>query len=356
VLDTAAKDPDVLAIKQTLYRTDKDSPILRALEIAAENGKRVTALIELKARFDEENNIEWARRLRAAGATVLYGIAGYKTHAKACLIVRRERDGIRRYVHLSTGNYNAKTSQVYSDIGCWTSNEAIAADISSFFNMITGYSQPAVWNKIEVAPFGLRHKLLRLIRRETMRATAARPGLIRAKMNSLVDPELIEALYKASASGVQIQLNVRGICCLRPGVKGLSDTIQVISIVDQFLEHSRIFYFANGGDEEIYLASADWMQRNLDRRVELLFPIDEPANKKRLIETLDMYFRDNMKSWILLPDGTYVRVDPAGKRKFRVQEALCQRAIEDEEAARRSIPKELKPQKPQGELPATANA
>lgn len=348
-LERAAEDPDVLAIKQTLYRTDHDSPILAALAKAAEKGKRVTALIELKARFDEENNIEWAKRLATAGASVLYGVSGYKTHAKACLVVRRERDGIKRYVHLSTGNYNEKTSRIYSDIGFFTSDEAIANDISAFFNMITGFSQPASWKKIEVAPYGLRKRLIRLIRREVMRSTPERPGIIRAKMNSLADPELIETLYKASNSGVRIQLNVRGLCCLRPGVKGLSENIQVISIVDQFLEHSRIFYFANGGDEEIYLASADWMPRNFDRRIELLFPIEDAANKKRLLETLDLYFRDNVKAWALQSDGAYERVEAGGRRKFRVQESLCQKALEEESNVQKSMPKELKPQKPQAE-------
>jgi polyphosphate kinase len=355
LLERAAQDPDVLAIKQTLYRTDHDSPILKALETAAENGKRVTALIELKARFDEENNIEWAQRLQAAGASVLYGIAGYKTHAKACLIIRRERDGIRRYVHLSTGNYNAKTSRLYSDVGFLTSNDDMASDISAFFNMITGYSQPAAWKKIEVAPYGLRNKIVRLIRREAIRSSESRPGMIRAKLNSLVDPEIIDALYKASNAGVHIQLNVRGICCLRPGVKGLSENIHVTSIVDQFLEHSRIFYFRNGGEEEVYLSSADWMQRNLDRRIELLFPIEEPSNKKRLIDVLDLYFRDNVKAWMLLPDGSYTRVDPGTRRKVRSQEVLCQRAIEAEEAVQRSAPKELKPQKPRSDVTAGAS-
>ncbi|MFA5975214.1 MAG: polyphosphate kinase 1 [Elusimicrobiota bacterium] len=345
-LETAADDPDVLAIKQTLYRTDPDSPVLRALERAAERGKRVTALIELKARFDEENNIEWARRLASAGASVLYGVAGYKTHAKACLVVRRERDGIRRYVHLGTGNYNDRTARLYSDVGLFTSDDALASDISAFFNMITGYSQPIQWRKIEVAPFGLRKRILRLIQREAMRHTPQHRGLIRAKMNSLVDPEIIEALYKASNAGVDIYLNVRGICCLRPGVKGLSETIHVVSIVDQFLEHGRIFHFANGGEEEVYLSSADWMPRNLDRRIELLFPIEDPANKKRLLEVLDLYFRDNVKSWALQPDGSYNRVEIGNHKKVRAQEILCEHAIDEEKNRHKAIPSELKPQKP----------
>lgn len=345
-LEAAADDPDVLAIKQTLYRTDPDSPVLRALERAAERGKRVTALIELKARFDEENNIAWARRLSSAGASVLYGVAGYKTHAKACLVVRRERDGIRRYVHLATGNYNDRTARLYSDIGYFSSDEALAEDVSAFFNMITGYSQPVAWKKIEAAPFGLRRRLLRLIQREAMRSAPQRPGQIRAKMNSLADAELIEALYKASQAGVQIQLNVRGICRLRPGIKGLSENIQVVSIVDQFLEHSRLFHFANNGENEIYLSSADWMPRNLDRRIELLFPIDDPAGKKRLMEALDLYFRDNVKSWALQPDGSYERIDPGNHKKVRAQEFLCQRAIEEEKNIDKAIPADLKPQKP----------
>jgi polyphosphate kinase len=345
-LDNAADDPDVLAIKQTLYRVDPDSAVLRALERAAEKGKRVTALIELKARFDEENNIEWSKRLIAAGASVLYGVAGYKTHAKACLVVRREREGIRRYVHLATGNYNARTAKVYSDVCLFTSDEAMATDVSAFFNMITGYSQPAAWQKIEVAPYGMRRRLLRMIHREAMRSSAERPGLIRAKMNSLVDPEIIEALYKASQAGVRVQLNVRGICCLRPGVKNLSETIQVVSIVDMFLEHSRMFYFENGGDSELYLSSADWMPRNLDRRLEILFPVEFPAAKKRLLETLDLYFRDNVKSWILLPDGSYARTEAANRKRVRAQEALCDWAQEEERAAFKAAPKELKPQRP----------
>ena len=345
-LQAAAEDPDVLAIKQTLYRTDRDSPILKALERAAENGKRVTALIELKARFDEANNIEWAKRLMNAGASVLYGVAGFKTHAKACLVIRREPEGIRRYVHLGTGNYNSQTSRIYSDIGLLSADDALTADVSAFFNMITGISQPIAWQKIEVAPYGLRQKLLRLIRREALRAETNKPRLIRAKMNSLVDADLINALYQASAAGVQIQLNVRGICCLRPGVKGLSETIQVVSIVDQFLEHSRIFHFGDGGADDVYLASADWMPRNLDRRLELMFPIEDPANKKQVLDTLDLYFKDNVKAWSLGPEGHYQRLDAGGKKKIRAQDVLCERAVEAEAHFLKSLPRELKPQKP----------
>ncbi len=345
-LQTAAEDPDVLAIKQTLYRIDKDSPILRSLETAAEKGKRVTALIELKARFDEANNIEWARRLQMAGATVLYGLAGLKTHAKACLVIRRESEGIKRYVHLSTGNYNEKTARLYSDFSYFTTNEDLANDISAFFNMITGYSQPAGWAKIDVAPYGLRRKLLRLIRREILVSTPQKPGLIMAKMNSLCDPEIIEALYQASKAGVRIRLNVRGICTLKPGLKGLSETIEVISIVDQFLEHGRLFYFANGGNDEFYMASADWMPRNLDRRIELMVPVEDPETKKRLMEILNLYFRDNVKSWHLIPDGTYIKIEAGARKKVRAQETLCDRVIEEEKNIVKSIPRTLKPQKP----------
>ncbi len=345
-VEAAAADPDVLAIKQTLYRTDQNSPVVRALERAAENGKRVTVLIELKARFDEESNIEWAKRLTTAGASVLYGIAGLKTHAKVCLIVRRESEGIKRYAHLATGNYNERTATVYSDIGYFTSNDDLTNDASAFFNMITGYSQPIPWSKIEVAPFGLRRRLLRMIRREALRSTPQHPGLIRAKMNSLADTDLIEALYQASKAGVKVELNIRGICRLRPGVAHLSENIKVISIVDQFLEHSRIFHFANGGEDEVYISSADWMPRNLDRRIEMLVPIDDAASKKELIEALDIYFRDNTKAWELQSDGSYIKVDPGKGKKIRAQEALCHRAMAAEDILLKSMPKDLKPQRP----------
>lgn len=345
-VQTAAEDPDVLAIKQTFYRTDADSRLVRALERAAMKGKRVTALVELKARFDEESNIEWAKRLTKAGASVLYGIAGLKTHAKVCLVVRREPEGIKRYVHVATGNYNERTAAIYSDVGYFSSNDDLANDASAFFNMITGYSQPITWSKIEVAPFGLRRRLLRMVRREALRSSPEHPGFIRAKMNSLADPDLIEALYQASKAGVRIELNVRGICRLRPGVPHLSDNIEVISIVDQFLEHSRIFHFANGGEDEVYISSADWMPRNLDRRIEMLVPIDDAACKKELIEILDVYFRDNTKAWILHSDGSYSRVDPGKAKKMRAQEILCQRAMAAEEILMKTTPKDLKPQRP----------
>ena len=345
----AARDPDVLAIKQTLYRTHSDSLVIRALESAAENGKQVTVLVELKARFDEERNIHWARRLENAGANVLYGIAGLKTHAKVCLVVRRELEGIRRYAHLGTGNYNEKTASMYSDLSFFTASEPLTSDLAQFFNIITGFSQPSGFSKIDIAPFGLRRKLTRLILREAMRSTKAKPGLILAKMNSLVDTELIEALYRASAQGVQIKLNVRGICCLRPGVKGLSENIEVVSVVDMFLEHSRLFYFQNAGDDEVYASSADWMPRNLDRRVELLFPVEDRVCKAELIEILGLYFRDNVKAWRLEPAGGYRKKEAGSEKPYRVQQFLCDKAAGHMTQAKTPAWRELRPQKPKSQ-------
>ncbi len=345
-LSLAAEDPDVLAIKQTLYRAGDASPVIDCLERAAERGKQVTVLVELKARFDEQRNIHWAERLVNAGATVLYGVAGLKTHAKACLVIRREIEGIKRYVHLGTGNYNHKTAAIYSDIGYFSSQEDLARDVSAFYNVITGYSQPVGFSKIEIAPFGLRRKLRRLILRESLRSKKESPGLIIAKMNSLVDHEIIEALYHASQAGVKIKLNVRGICCLKPGVPGMSENIEVTSIVDMFLEHSRIFYFLNGGDEEVYLSSADWMPRNLDRRLEILFPVEDAKNKKALIDLLKVYFKDNQNAWQLSSDGTYRKKEAGHDKKFRVQEFLCKKTEEDAALRKDLHLKELKPQKP----------
>jgi polyphosphate kinase len=345
LLNEAARDPDVLAIKQTLYRTGSRAAVISALEKAAENGKQVTALVELKARFDEEANIEGARRLEAAGATVLYGVVGLKTHAKICLIVRREPDGIRRYVHLSTGNYNEKTARIYSDFSLFTADEDISKDAASLFNLITGFSQPTGFAKLEIAPFSLRKRLERLIMRESMRAHAGGQGLIIAKMNSLVDPKIIEALYKASQAGVKVQLNIRGVCCLKPGVKGMSENIEVVSIVDMFLEHARMFYFYNGGEDEIFLSSADWMPRNLDRRIEIMFPITQSSLRKEALETLKLFFRDNVKSWALQSDGSYRRRLAGDEKRFRVQEYLC-RKYSDKSAAKRPPALDLKPQKP----------
>lgn len=320
LVEQAADDPRVLAIKQTLYRTSGDSPIVRALGRAAQNGKEVTALVELKARFDETRNIGWARRLEDAGVHVIYGIAGFKTHAKALLIVRREEQHIRRYVHLATGNYNDRTARMYSDIGLMTCDRDIAADVAAFFNLLTGYSEQVGWSKLAIAPTGLRQKFLDLIEREIQVSTPDRPGLILAKCNSLQDPEIIRALYRASQAGVKIQLNVRGICCLRPGVAGVSENIQVRSIVDRYLEHARIYYFRNGGHEEVYLSSADWMKRNLSGRLEILFPVGDAGHRRRLIHILETYFTDNQKAWRLFPEnGRYERVAKKG-RKVRAQQ------------------------------------
>lgn len=327
-LKTAASDPDVLAIKQTLYRAAEPSAVIENLEKAAENGKQVTVIVELKARFDEHRNIEWAERLVNAGATVLYGVAGFKIHAKVCLVVRREAAGIKRYVHLGTGNYNEKTAKLYTDLGLFTSDEAITEDITSFFNVMTGFSQPLGFNSITTAPYGLKQMLEKMILREGMKATAEQPGFIMAKMNSLVDHDIIEALYRTSQAGVKILLNIRGVCCLRPGVGGLSENIQVVSIIDMFLEHSRVFYFQNGGDEEIYLSSADWMPRNLVRRLELMFPIREPKMVAYVKDLLSLYFKDNQKAWDLRPDGNYIKRVEKEEKDFRIQPYLCKMTLE----------------------------
>ncbi|HZM49295.1 MAG TPA: polyphosphate kinase 1, partial [Vicinamibacteria bacterium] len=302
----AAADPDVLAIKQTLYRTSGDSPVVQSLSRAAEAGKQVTVIVELMARFDEQSNIKWARSLEQSGAHVIYGIRGYKVHAKICLVVRRGPQGIERYVHMGTGNYNEKTARIYTDFGLMTADRAIGEDASAFFNALTGFGDPPRMKKLSMAPTTLRERFLRLIQREQRRAEEGQPAEIRAKMNSLVDEEMIRALYDASKAGVKIRLNVRGICCLRPGVKGVSETIEVLSVVDRFLEHSRVFHFRNGGEDEVYLASADWMSRNLDRRIELLFPV-APENRKKVLDVLDAMFQDNVKGRRLQPDGTYRR-------------------------------------------------
>jgi len=304
----AADDPHVLAIKQTLYRTSADSPIVRALTRAAENGKQVTALIELKARFDEGRNIAWARVLEESGVHVVYGVVGLKTHCKVALVVRREGDGIRRYVHLSTGNYNPATARVYGDLSYFTAREDFADDAGALFNLLTGYSSPPSWQRFSVAPLGLAERLVELIERE--RSLGAH-GRIIAKMNSLSDPTIIRALYKASQAGVSIDLLVRGICCLRPGVPGLSETIRVISVVDRFLEHARIFFFEAAGRREVYLSSADWMSRNMVRRVEVMFPIEDETLRRRLInEILATGLADNVKASRLLSDGSYQRLHP----------------------------------------------
>jgi polyphosphate kinase len=308
-LEQAAKDPDVLAIKQTLYRTGRNSPIVAALSHAAERDKQVTALVELKARFDEEANIEWARQLERVGAHVVYGLVGLKTHCKVSLVVRNDGDRIRRYVHLGTGNYNPVTAKMYTDLGLMTCDDRIGEEVSLLFNMMTGYALPPKWQKLAVAPHGLREWVIEKIEKEISHRQAGRDTRIVAKMNALVDGAVIKALYRASQAGVPIELIVRGICCLRPGIPGVSETIRVRSIVGRYLEHSRIFYFANGGSPEVFLGSADWMPRNFDRRVEVVFPVEDRALKNRVInEILAVTLLDDAKARVLRRDGTYARV------------------------------------------------
>ncbi|HJQ25006.1 MAG TPA: polyphosphate kinase 1 [Blastocatellia bacterium] len=320
-ISRAAIDPDVLAIKMTLYRTGQDSPIVRALMEASERGKQVAVLVELKARFDEESNIGWARRLEQAGVHVVYGLLGLKTHCKLALVVRREGETLHRYVHLGTGNYNATTARIYTDLGLFTANEQIGADATDLFNFLTGYSRQTEYRCLLVAPVNMRDRVTELIDREIEHQKAGRPARIIAKINSLTDTKVIRKLYEASQAGVQIDLLVRGVCSLRPGVPGLSDKIDVISIVGRFLEHSRIIYFANGGEEDIYIGSADWMQRNLDRRVEILVPIEDPRLKRHLKdEVLDVCLRDNVKARRLLLNGGYQRVIcPEGSERLNSQ-------------------------------------
>jgi polyphosphate kinase len=308
MIQEAADDKDVLAIKQTLYRTSRDSGIVNALIRAAERGKYVTAIVELKARFDEARNIDWASKMEQAGVYVLYGVKGLKTHAKVCVIIRREPAGIKRYVHFGTGNYNEATSRLYTDVSLLTSNDDLGEDAVNFFNAITGDSLPQRFHKIEAAPFGLRQRLVDLIHLEIKHAEEGHEAFIRAKVNSLVDPELIKLLYKASQAGVTVQLNVRGICCLRPGVPGLSDKIQVVSVIDRFLEHARVIHFHHGGDDRVLISSADWMPRNLDRRIELLVPIEDPASRDRLIQLLQLCMRDRFQGRQLQADGSYTKL------------------------------------------------
>lgn len=308
LVSDAADDPQVLAIKQTLYRVSGNSPIVAALARAAENGKQVTVLVELKARFDEENNILWARRLEKAGCHVIYGLVGLKTHAKIILIVRKEDNGIKRYLHLGTGNYNDSTAKLYTDLGLMTANDEFGSDASAFFNLLSGYSEPPVWNKLVMAPLGLREKIYALIDNEIAMVRSGREGHIIAKMNSLIDQPVIQKLYETSAAGVHIDLIVRGICGLRTGIEGISDNITVRSIVGRQLEHSRIFWFANGGEEQLYLSSADWMPRNLNDRVELFFPVETEEHIHRIKALLDLYLRDNVGAHMMQSNGTYRRV------------------------------------------------
>lgn len=345
----AATDPKVLAIKQTLYRVSGNSPIIAALAQAAENGKQVSVLVELKARFDEENNIVWAKKLEKAGCHVIYGLLGLKTHSKITLVVRKEEDGIRRYVHLGTGNYNDSTAKQYTDCGMFTCNARIGEDATAVFNMLSGYSEPQSWNKLIVAPLWMRDTFLHLIEMEAERAKQGDPARIVAKMNSLCDRDIIAALYAASAAGVKIDLIVRGICCLKTGIPGVSDNITVRSIVGNFLEHARIFYFYANGKEEIYMGSADWMPRNLDRRVEIVFPIEDEKLKEEAWHILDVQLRDNTKAHILQPDGTYEKIDKRGKVLITAQDVFCTeasyaaKAKEEQQDKRVFIPAEALP-------------
>ena len=322
-LARAAADERTLAIKQTLYRVAGDSPIIAALEEAAKNGKQVTVLMEVKARFDEENNILMARRLEEAGCHVIYGILGLKTHSKITMVIRREEDGIRRYCHLATGNYNGATAKIYTDVGLFTADVLTGVDASAFFNFLSGFSDPPVWNRLAVAPLTLRERITESIEREIAHAKRGERAYIAAKMNSLLDRFIIAKLYEASAAGVEIDLIVRGICVLRPGLKDVSENIRVRSIVGRFLEHSRIFCFYNGGKEDIFLSSADWMPRNLNNRIELMTPVRKKAHKKRLLALLATYLADNTRAWLMHPDGSYRRVRRAkGEKPRAAQEEL----------------------------------
>ncbi len=321
-VDKAAQDPNVLAIKQTLYRVSGDSPIVKALIKAAENGKQVTVIVELRARFDEENNIQWAKKLERSGCHVVYGLVGLKTHCKVILIVRREEDGIRRYVHMGTGNYNDSTAKIYTDAGLFTCKETYGSDVSSLFNVLTGYSKAPQWKKINVAPVGLREGFIELIENEIKMVKQGKNGYMIAKVNAVVDEKIIEKLYEASCAGVKIDLIVRGICCLRPGLKGVSENIRVISIVGRLLEHSRIFYINNGDDPKVYMSSADWMPRNLDRRVEILFPVEQANLIEEVKKVLDIILSDTMKARIQKSDGTYSRIDKRGKEHIDSQSEL----------------------------------
>lgn len=327
-LQRAAEDPDVLAIKQTLYRVSGNSPVVAALITAAENGKQVTVMVELRARFDEENNIGWARKLEHAGCHVIYGLPGLKVHCKVLLVVRREPDGIRRYVHMSTGNYNDSTARLYTDIGLFTCRETVGADASFLFNYLTGYCLPDTWRKLKVAPRGLRDFFYTMLTREIENARIGRPARVIAKVNSLIDEGIIKRLYEASAAGVKIDLIVRGMCSLRAGVPGLSDNITVRSIVGRYLEHSRIFCYENGGIPEVWLSSADWMTRNLDRRVETAFPVEQEGSKRRIIDMLDVFLSDNVKARQMQLDGSYTMVLPAdGDERLSAQEWFARQAM-----------------------------
>ncbi|KAA1260369.1 Polyphosphate kinase [Rubripirellula obstinata] len=335
MIEEASTDPDVMAIKQVLYRTSRDSPIVNALKRAAEHGKYVSVIVELKARFDEARNIEWAREMEQSGVQVIYGIRGLKTHAKVCIIVRRESTGIVRYMHFGTGNYNEATANLYSDISLFTCNEEFGNDATSFFTCVTGASQPQMMQHLSAAPLTLRRRITDLIDGETQRSLQGQKAEITAKLNALVDIKIIDALYRASMAGVKIRLNIRGICCLKPGVKGLSETIEVVSIIDRYLEHARVFEFRHGGDNKIYISSADWMPRNLDRRVELLVPVEDDKCHRKLRETLRTYFKDNTNTWVMKSDGSYDRVVEK-KNPFRAQKVLFEKAKSEREAVKQN--------------------
>ncbi len=331
-IEVAADDDRVLAIKQTLYRTSSDSPVVKALQRAADNGKQVTAVIELKARLDEERNILWAKQLEKSGVHVVYGFVGLKTHCKVALVVRREDDGIRRYVHLGTGNYNPQTARIYTDLGFFTANPDFADDVTLLFNYLTGYAELPQWRKLVVAPSRMLTCFLEKIDREIAHQKAGKKARIAAKLNGLLEPQVVQALYRASQAGVKIDVVCRGVCALRPGVPGVSETVRVTSIVDRFLEHSRVYYFENGGDPEVFIGSADWMDRNLLRRVEVVFPVEQPDLKARLIdEVLAISLADNVKARELQPDGSYKRVQPAaGQPAVRSQQRFLELAAEAE--------------------------
>jgi polyphosphate kinase len=331
MIEEASTDPDVMAIKQVLYRTSRDSPIVNALKRAAEHGKYVSVIVELKARFDEARNIEWAREMEQSGVQVIYGIRGLKTHAKVCIIVRRESAGIVRYMHFGTGNYNEATANLYSDISLFTCNAEFGNDATAFFTCVTGASQPQMMQHLSAAPLTLRRRIMDLIDAETRRSLQGQRAEITAKLNALVDIQIIDALYRASMAGVVIRLNIRGICCLKPGVKGLSETIEVVSIIDRYLEHARIVEFRHGGDPQVFISSADWMPRNLDRRVELLVPVEDEKCRRKLRETLRTYFKDNTNTWVMKSDGSYTRT-VENKRPFRAQKVLFERARSENEA------------------------
>ncbi|MEE2934824.1 MAG: polyphosphate kinase 1, partial [Planctomycetota bacterium] len=333
LIEEAAVDPDVLAIKQVLYRTSRNSPIVAALMRAAKYGKYVSVIVELKARFDEARNIEWAREMEHAGVQVIYGLRGLKTHAKVCIIVRRESQGIVRYMHFGTGNYNEVTANLYSDVSLLTCNDQLGSDATAFFNGVTGASQPLKLQQLAAAPTSLRPRILDLIDAETRRAREGQKGEIIAKLNALVDTEVIDALYRASQAGVKVLLNVRGVCCLKPGVKGLSESIRVVSIVDRFLEHARIIQFRHGGDHQLFISSADWMPRNLDRRIELLVPVDDKDCRRKLSDTLNIYFQDNTNAWQMQTDGTYQR-KAQKQTALRSQQTLHDRTCEVTKASK----------------------